>query len=114
MARWQAAQAALSAAGAAGIDRLISAIESMARTFLCIIACLGTAAAADPPAQYIGAQACGECHAAEFEQQSRSMHARTLAPSSSSQPGDWAFGAGRQAITFVQREDAEHYRELGQ
>lgn len=29
------------------------------------------------------------------------------------QPGDWAFGAGSQAITFVQHRDPETYLELG-
>lgn len=68
------------------------------------------AAAAD----YAGAETCGKCHTVEFDMQSKSAHAHTLAPSAAGQPGDWAFGAGGQAITFVSREDREHYRELGQ
>jgi hypothetical protein len=36
-----------------------------------------------------------------------------LAQSTLSQPGEWAFGAGDQAITFVSRSDPEHYREHG-
>jgi len=68
-----------------------------------------TGAAAD----YAGADACRSCHAAEFKMQSASSHARALARSSHAQPGDWAFGAGDQAITFVSRIDAGHYREEG-
>ena len=76
---------------------------------LCVIpAALGVGADG-----YAGAQACRACHTAEFESQSASSHARALARSSSSQPGDWAFGAGRQAITFVTRMDPERYREDG-
>ena len=36
-----------------------------------------------------------------------------FARSSRTQPGEWAFGAGDQAITFVSRVDAGHYREEG-
>lgn len=71
---------------------------------------LGAAAAAD----YAGAEACRTCHPAEYDLQSRSAHAHTLAPSTPTQPGDWAFGAGMQAITFVSRVDREHYREHGE
>ena len=67
-----------------------------------------------PAADYVGAAACGECHQAEFAGQSRSGHAHALAPSAAGQPGDWAFGAGLQAITFLARADAESYRELGE
>ena len=80
------------------------------RLVLALLLPAGIAAAAD----YVGAEVCGKCHAAEFAQQSRSAHARTLAPSAAGQPGDWAFGAGSQAITFLQRVDRDHYRELGQ
>jgi hypothetical protein len=63
---------------------------------------------------YAGAPACGKCHPGEFEAQSKSAHAHSLAPSKTPQPGEWAFGAGGQAITFVSRVDADHYREEGQ
>ena len=62
---------------------------------------------------YAGAPACGKCHPAEFAQQSKSAHAHSIARSKPPQPGDWAFGAGEQAITFVTREDAGHYLEEG-
>jgi hypothetical protein len=62
----------------------------------------------------VGAGACKSCHPAEFEAQSRGAHAHALAPSAPGQPGDWAFGAGSQAITFVSRVDRENYREHGE
>src|SRR5262249_296154 len=63
---------------------------------------------------YAGAPACGKCPPTEFATQSKSAHAHSLVPSKAPQPGEWAFGAGDQAITFVARQDAEHYLELGQ
>ena len=84
------------------------------RLLLPLFLCVGIAAAADPAPGYVGAATCGTCHRAEFDLQSKSAHAHTLAPSAADQPGDWAFGAGSQAITFLRREDREHYRELGQ
>jgi len=63
---------------------------------------------------YSGAAACRQCHAAEFSAQSASAHAAALAPSKPPQPGEWAFGAGDQAITFVSRKDENHYVELGE
>jgi hypothetical protein len=63
---------------------------------------------------YAGAEACRKCHPAEFATQSKSAHARALAHSKPPQPGDWAFGAGEQAITLVRRLDAESYLEEGE
>ncbi len=62
---------------------------------------------------YAGSQACSKCHAPEFEAQSASSHTHALAHSTVKQPGEWAFGAGDQAITFVSRLDSGHYREEG-
>jgi hypothetical protein len=62
---------------------------------------------------YAGAEACAKCHSAEFQAQSASSHAHALARSTPEQPGEWAFGADDQAITFVSRLDGEHYREEG-
>ncbi len=70
--------------------------------------------AAAPAPDYAGSAACEKCHPAEFKTQSASAHARSLARAKPSQPGEWAFGAGEQAITFVTRVDAEHYREEAQ
>jgi hypothetical protein len=67
--------------------------------------------AAAGASDYAGAEACRACHAAEFRAQSSSSHARALAPARPPQPGDWAFGAGLQAITFVRRLDSEYYLE---
>jgi hypothetical protein len=70
--------------------------------------------AAVTAADYAGAGTCGKCHSTEYATQSGSAHAHSLAPSKLPQPGEWAFGAGEQAITFVTREDADHYLEHGQ
>jgi hypothetical protein len=75
-----------------------------------LLVCAASACAAD----YAGADTCKACHPAEYEAQSKSAHAHALAPSPAGQPGDWAFGAGEQAITFLSRVDSEHYRELGE
>jgi hypothetical protein len=69
---------------------------------------------AAPASDYAGAAACQKCHLKEFEAQSASAHARSLARATPPQRGDWAFGAGGQAITFVTRIDSEHYREEAQ
>jgi hypothetical protein len=80
----------------------------LAATFAC---CLVQAAlAADT---YAGAEACRPCHAANFAGQSNSAHARALAKTTPPQKGDWAFGAGLQAITFVTKVDRDSYREDG-
>jgi hypothetical protein len=68
--------------------------------------------AAEP--SYVGAAACGSCHAAELAAQSATGHARALRRSAANEPGDWAFGSGSQATTFVSRVDRETYREHGE
>ena len=65
-------------------------------------------------AEYAGSAACKTCHPAEYAAQSATPHARALARSKPGQPGEWAFGAGLQAVTFVRRVDAQHYMELDQ
>src|ERR1044071_6972676 len=70
--------------------------------------------AAYTAADYAGAPACGKCHPTQFAQQSKSAHAHALAHSQPPQPGDWAFGAGEQAITFVRRLNSEYYLEEGE
>jgi hypothetical protein len=69
--------------------------------------------AAVSASDYAGSAACEKCHPVEFKTQSGSAHSRSLAHSTPKQPGEWAFGAGEQAITFVTRVDPEHYREEG-
>ena len=68
--------------------------------------------AAGPPA-YVGADACRPCHTANFTTQSKTAHAHALAPSSPGQPGNWAFGAGLHAITFLTKIDRDSWREEG-
>ncbi len=63
---------------------------------------------------YVGAEACRSCHPAEYKSQSTTGHARALAKSHGDQPGEWAFGAGDQAITFVSKVAPEDYVELGE
>jgi hypothetical protein len=63
---------------------------------------------------YAGAAACRKCHAAEFAAHSSSAHWRALAVAKAPQPGDWAFGAGSQAVTFVMRVGADTYLELAE
>jgi hypothetical protein len=70
--------------------------------------------AATAASDYAGAGACQKCHAAEFAAQSASEHAGALTRSKPPQPGEWAFGAGSQAITFVSRLDSATYLEHGQ
>ena len=79
------------------------------RVWLSLIFSLGTCAA-----QYAGSEACRKCHAAESASQAASEHARALARAHSDQPGQWAFGAGSQAITFVSRLSAADYLEHGE
>jgi tetratricopeptide (TPR) repeat protein len=75
--------------------------------------------------QYIGSDACRACHAAKFESQSKSGHARALAPAKSDSPSpesrtekaenqaQWAFGAGEKATTWVSQTSAETIAEHG-
>lgn len=64
--------------------------------------------------EYAGTETCRHCHPAQSEPQALSGHARALAPAKQSQPDQWAFGAGAQAITFVMRLDSESYLEEGE
>ncbi len=62
------------------------------------------------PAQYVGSKACQSCHAAKFQSQSQTAHARALAPGKQEQ---WAFGAGEKAITYVSQTGEETIAEHG-
>src|SRR6187455_3096589 len=62
-------------------------------------------------ADYAGASACVTCHPSHSQRQSITAHARALAKATPTQPGEWAFGAGTQAVTFVRRLDADSYLE---
>jgi hypothetical protein len=63
--------------------------------------------------QYAGSVACRPCHPAQFTSQSKTGHARALAPAPAEAPGQWAFGAGEQAITYVSQLDEDWYIEHG-
>lgn len=90
--------------------------------FVCLLAlsAFRSLPAAGTADGYSGAQSCQPCHRAEYEAQSASAHARSLAPVKAHdgvappQPAEWAFGAGSQAVTFVHHRDPETYIELGQ
>ena len=71
-------------------------------------------AAVNSLAQYAGSAACQKCHPAQSASQASSGHARALARSAPGQPGQWAFGAGLQATTFVSRLDSGDYLEHGE
>src|SRR5579872_7379898 len=61
--------------------------------------------------QYVGSQSCQACHPGEFAAQAMSEHAHALASAKPGSPGEWAFGAGRKAITYVSHTDEETYVE---
>src|SRR5579872_7141230 len=63
--------------------------------------------------KYVGSQACRSCHPHQFQEQSSSEHARALALAPSGSPGQWAFGAGVKAITYVSQSSTEWYVEHG-
>jgi tetratricopeptide (TPR) repeat protein len=64
-------------------------------------------------AQYVGSAVCGTCHRAKLDSQSKTGHAHALAPSPAGSPGQWAFGAGAKAITYVSQVGQENYLEHG-
>ena len=64
-------------------------------------------------AQYVGSTACRECHSEKFAVQSGSAHARALASAPPGSPGEWAFGAGDKAVTYVSRTGEAWYVEHG-
>lgn len=80
-----------------------------------------TGCAAVAHAQYSGAKTCRGCHQEQAELQAKSGHARSLslaanhglAAKLAGAPGEWAFGAGTQAVTIVSRLDSETYLEHG-
>ncbi len=61
-------------------------------------------------AQYVGSKACQKCHPDKFALQSKSEHARALAPG---QKAQWAFGAGDKAVTFVDQTGEDTIAEHG-
>jgi hypothetical protein len=71
--------------------------------------------------QYAGRAACRACHPVEFQSHSTTGHAlalrrvaeHPLAKLFPERAGEWAFGAGSQAVTFVSQLDEDHYVEHG-
>lgn len=71
--------------------------------------------------QHVGSVVCGKCHPKQYAAQSKSGHAKALSRTQEHPlfrsfqqiPGEWAFGAGDQAVTFVSRIDEEYYLEHG-
>ncbi len=62
--------------------------------------------------QYEGAGACGRCHGGIAASQEKSGHARALAAGGTR--GEWEFGSGTHAKTWVKQLDERHYLELPQ
>lgn len=84
---------------------------------LCCLALLAFAASGQDPVGanggYVGAKACESCHPSQAESHRQTGHARALKKAPPGSPGEWAFGAGIKAITYVSREGAQHYIEHG-
>ncbi len=74
---------------------------------------LGLALPLAAGAQYAGREACKECHPGQFAAQFKTGHAHALARTRPGEPGEWAFGAGAKAITYVSHADRDHYLEHG-
>src|SRR5690242_5038278 len=73
----------------------------------------------DTNAGYIGSAACGSCHPAQFESQSKTAHAHALRRAQAVDPGpgsraQWAFGAGIKATTWVSQTGEDTIAEHGQ
>lgn len=64
---------------------------------------------------YLGSKSCEPCHPAQSASHAQTGHARALKPTPPGKgtPGEWAFGAGTKAITYVSRQAPEHYIEHG-
>jgi Zn finger protein HypA/HybF involved in hydrogenase expression len=87
-------------------------------TLLRYCAVLGVMPLAAQETGYIGSSACGDCHTARFESQSKTAHARALRKAQSADPGpgakaQWAFGAGAKATTWVSQTGEDTIAEHG-
>jgi Tfp pilus assembly protein PilF len=75
-------------------------------------------AAQDAASLYVGSSVCRNCHASQFESQSKSEHAHALRRAQPTDPGpgshaQWAFGAGLKATTWVTQTGEETIAEHG-
>jgi predicted CXXCH cytochrome family protein len=86
--------------------------QSVSRFSVLLVALSVAGVAAQPP-EYAGSQACRSCHARQFESQSKTGHARALARAADGSLGQWAFGAGLKAITWVSQSGEDAYVEHG-
>ncbi|MCX6611319.1 MAG: tetratricopeptide repeat protein [Acidobacteria bacterium] len=65
------------------------------------------------PAGYSGSKACEACHPMQAASHAQTGHARALKKAEAGSPGEWAFGAGKKAVTYVSRDGEQHYIEHG-
>ena len=63
--------------------------------------------------QYVGSGACRPCHTAKFESQSKTGHAGALSVAAPGPQGQWAFGAGAKATTWVSQKGEDTLVEHG-
>jgi len=64
-------------------------------------------------AAFTGSKACESCHPSQAASHGQTGHARALKKAPAGSPGEWAFGAGTKAITYVSRDGEQHYIEHG-
>jgi tetratricopeptide (TPR) repeat protein len=72
----------------------------------------------DTSSGYAGSETCRNCHAAQFESQSKTAHAHALTRAQATDPGpgshaQWAFGAGTKAVTWISQTGEETIAEHG-
>jgi tetratricopeptide (TPR) repeat protein len=63
--------------------------------------------------QYAGSSACRPCHMAKFESQAKTGHAKALSVAAPGAQGQWAFGAGAKATTWVSQKGEDTLVEHG-
>ena len=85
--------------------RTVSSSAAICLLLLLSVRCLS--------AQYVGHQVCAGCHPQQSAGQAQAGHAHALAPAPKDAIGQWAFGAGLKAITYVSQMDRETYLEHG-
>jgi tetratricopeptide (TPR) repeat protein len=90
-------------------DRLASVL--FPRGALLLLSLATVLAAAAP--EYVGSAACRACHPANYESQSKTGHAHALVKAPPGSRGQWAFGAGEKATTWVSQIDRDTYAEHG-
>ncbi|HXB70909.1 MAG TPA: tetratricopeptide repeat protein [Candidatus Acidoferrales bacterium] len=98
-------------------------IDTVLALVMASMTALVTLTAAPLAGPYIGSDVCRACHAAKFESQSKTGHARALAAARPGIPiagipapestAQWAFGAGEKAITWVSQTGPETIAEHG-